>query len=211
MDTEDAAMLRRRFAHGNHDWLTISSGGIALHLAACTALIDVESYEFARPDAALASPAIPQGPRVDGGQLAPRPPGALDPVGDAGSAIPGQGVSPVAQDAGLGGAGAVVDPAPPELPRPVVVAEPPAALVALAGNPMGGQPRTAICAGGVLGGLFFQVLYERRGESGPALLCLAPVQHARRGHAESAGRRGLRCDVSRRPSRRPGVYGAARE
>jgi hypothetical protein len=151
-------MLGRRSAQGSRDWLTISSSSLALSLAACAALIDVDDYEFEQPDAARASPALPLQPPADAGKPAPSPPGALDPTGDPGSAIPGPAVVPVAQEGGLPGrdAGAAVDPTPPELPRPVVVAEPPGALVALAGNPTGGQPRTAICAGGVLGGLFFQ-------------------------------------------------------
>jgi hypothetical protein len=112
-------MLGRRWAQGSRDWLTLASSSVALALAACTALIDVDEYQFERPEVEVVSPALP-----------------LEP-----------------EDAG-GDAGAV--PAPPELPRPVVVAEPPGALVALAGNPTGGEPRTAICAGGVLGGLSFK-------------------------------------------------------
>jgi hypothetical protein len=147
-------MLGRRWAQGSRDWLTISSSSLTLALAACTALIDVDEYQFEGPEAEQASPVLPLEPE-DAGKPALSPPRVLDPSGDAGSGMPGQGGLPVAQDAGspVGSGGGA---APPELPRPVVVADPPGALVALAGNPTGGQPRTAICAGGVLGGLFFQ-------------------------------------------------------
>jgi hypothetical protein len=142
-------------------WAIRVGSSLAFVLPACSALVDVDDYEFVTvPE----SPSLSLEPGADAGKPVPTRPAPSEPppvnaggAGGTAGAGGGSGMLPVAQDAGIsvgGGPGVVVP--PPVLPRPVVVAAPPGELVALAGNPTGGQPRTAICTGGVLGGLFFQ-------------------------------------------------------
>ena len=117
-------------------------------LAACTAVIDVDSYVFGDAGANQSTPGLPLEPAEDAGGPPPaRPPvivtGPDDDGGegeppDAGSGVPPGGETP-----------------PTERPRPVVV-DAPEPLLALAGNATGGMPRTATCPSGVIYGLVFQ-------------------------------------------------------
>jgi hypothetical protein len=139
--------------------------GPGLALPGCTAVLDVESYNFVGPDAAPQQiPALPLGPIADVPDAAPSPPGRLD----AAQPIPAEGESsveplplkpppiepPPAEPPPAEPPPAEPPPAEP-LPRPVVVGEP-TLLAQLAGSPTGGQPRAATCPDGVIYGLFFQ-------------------------------------------------------
>lgn len=112
--------------------------GAGLWISGCTAVLDFDQYVFA--DGGLEqTPGLPLQP--DAAAPAPVP----APVADAGP------IDPAGPDAGAPG----VQPSPGPLPRPVIV-DPPEPLQALAGNPLGGAPRTATCPGGVIQGIVFQ-------------------------------------------------------
>lgn len=126
--------------------------GLVGLVTGCTALVDLDRYEFVDGGSAATTPALPLAPGPDAS--APAPPERPEPP-----APPAP--SPVASDAGADDARepdagqGPLEP-PPAAPRPVVVVDAPEPLLDLAGNPAGGVPRSATCPGGVMYGVVFQ-------------------------------------------------------
>jgi hypothetical protein len=143
-------------------WWGLLAALPALALPGCTAVLDVDGYEFVGPDAAQEEvPALPLEPIVDVDDPIRTPPEraperAPEPelIVDAAPLVPDDGGSPSVEPPPM--EPPPMEPPPTEpLPRPVVVSEPDP-LAQLAGSPTGGQPRTAICPGGLVYGVYFQ-------------------------------------------------------
>ena len=124
--------------------------GVGFLLTACTAVLDVDDYVFVDAGGAQQMiPVLPLEPVMDAGKQAPSRPPLPKPVVDPGAVAD---AGPDLPDATVPS----IEPSPVQPLARAVVVDAPEPLVQLAGSPLGGQPRSASCPGGVIHGLIFQ-------------------------------------------------------